>query len=224
MQRGIRFVARGAVLAVLASTISLSTGCIAPQYIHDRLKDTVDVVGLKILAGPGSKVGIGFGAAKTGLNFGYYRFEKFGFQGRAMGVSEETGFEIFAPADHSLEAVWGNKELFDMVAEFNKVDGYASREALFDAEFTYPRRRYHVPDGFHMGDAAPGLFFPPAPFMPTGLMGLGDIQITFAPLFAGVEVNFSFYQLADWFLGWFYIDLAKDDARNYEPVGPREDE
>lgn len=212
-------VARCALAVVIAGSLTCSAGC---SYLHDRLKDTVDIMGFKLVGGPGVKIGVGFGSAKTGFNVGYYRFEKFGFQGRAMGVVEETGLELLAPADHSLEAVWGNKELFDMVEEFKAIDGYPSRAALFDAELTYPRRRFHVPDGFHLNDAAPGVFLLDAPFFPTGLLGLGDIQVT-AALFAGVEVNFSFYQLADWFTSWFYIDIAKDDQRNYEPVGPRED-
>lgn len=32
----------------------------------------MDVIGVKILAGPGVKFGVGFGAAKTGLMIGYY--------------------------------------------------------------------------------------------------------------------------------------------------------
>lgn len=200
------------LIAALCVFAACSSGC---TFAKDRLKDTVDVFGLKLLGGPGSKIGIGFGAAKTGFNFGYYRFEKFGFQGRAMGVTEETGLEVVAPADHHLEAVWGNRELWDMVAEFQKVDGYESRAKLFEEEFQYPRRRFHTPDGFHITDAMPIYF-------PTGFMGLGDMQMTFAPLFFGVEFNFSFYQLVDWFAGWFYIDIAKDDSRNYTPVGPPE--
>lgn len=201
------------LVAALCAFAAANAGC---QYAHDRLKDSVDVFGFKLVGGPGSKVGIGFGAAKTGFNFGYYRFEKFGFQGRAMGVTEETGIEFIAPADHHLEAVWGNRELFDMVAEFQAIDGYASRAALFDYELTYPRRKFHTADGFHIADAAPLSF-------PNLFLQLGDIQMTFVPLFFGVEINLSFYQLADWFTSWFYIDIAKDDARNYTPVGPSED-
>ena len=64
---------------------------------------------------------------------------------------------------------------------------------------------------------------PAAPVsFPNPFLRLGDIQLTFAPLFGGFEVNWSFYQLADWILGWFYIDIAKDDSRNYTPVGPTE--
>lgn len=208
------------VAAAALLAVSLGSGC---TYMHDRVKDAIDIGGAKWVWGPGSKVGIGFGAAKTGFNFGYYRFEKFGFQGRAAGVFEETGLEIFAPVDHHLEAVWGNKELFDMVEEFQKVDGVASRAALFDEELTYPRRKFHTPDGFHMGDAAPGAFYPPMVFVPTGLLGLGDVQATFAPLFVGVEINFSIYQFVDFLGGWLYVDIAKDDTRNYTPVGPREE-
>jgi hypothetical protein len=206
-----------AATALLA--IAASSGC---TYVHDRLKDAVDIFGVKIVAGPGAKFGMGFGSAKTGFMFGYYRFEKFGFQGRAMGAMEETGLEFFAPADHHLEAIWGNKELFDMVAEFQAIDGYPSRAALFDEELTYPRRRYHVPDGFHLGDAAPGVFYPPFVLVPTGALGLGDFQFT-AALFFGFEFNISFYQLADFIAGFFYIDIAKDDTRNYTPVGPHEE-
>lgn len=209
------------LLLVCALFCALAAGTTGCTFTRDRLKDTVDVFGFKVLGGPGSKIGIGIGAAKTGLNFGYYRFEKFGFQGRAMGVTEETGLEIGAPADHHLEAVWGNRELFDMVAEFQAIDGYASRAALFDYELTYPRRKYHTPDGFHLGDV--DTLGPWVSFFPTGVLGLGDIQMTFAPAFFGLEVNFSIYQLVDWFLGWFYIDIAKDDARNYTPVGPTEE-
>ncbi|MFC1706284.1 hypothetical protein ACFL59_05585 [Planctomycetota bacterium] len=211
MHRIVRTVARVALAGTLLCALTATSGCI---YMHDRLKDTVDIVGAKVLAGPGSKVGIGVGAAKTGLNLGYYRFEKFGFQGRAMGVVEETGLEILAPADHSIEAVWGNRELFDMVQEYKKIDGAKSRASLFDTELTYPRRRFHVPDGFHLAD--------PTPFGVTAL-SLGDVQFTFAPLFVGFELNFSLYQLVDWALGWFYIDIAKDDNRNYKPLGPPED-
>jgi hypothetical protein len=208
------------VLAALALSLATANGC---TYARDRLKDTVDIAGFKILGGPGSKVGLGFGSAKTGFNFGYYRFEKFGFQGRAMGVWEETGIELLAPADHRLEAVWGNKEIFDQVAEFQLLDGITPRSALFDKDLTYPRYRFNTVDGFHLSDAAPGVFYPPTVLIPTGLLGLGDVQFTFAPAFVGFELNLSFYQLADWFLGWFYIDIAKDDHRNYTPIGPRND-
>ncbi len=214
------------LVAAVALAASAASGCAAilgvaakvtgSTYLHDRFKDSLDRGGFKIVAGPGSKVGLGFGAAKTGFSFGYYRFEKFGWQGRAMGAWEETGIEFIAPADHELRAIWGNREIFDMVEEFRRIDGVASRAALFDEELTYPRPRYHAADGFHITDAAPVFF-------PTGLMGLGDIQLTFAPLFVGVELNFSLWQEIDFWLGWFYIDIAKDDTRNYTPVGPRED-
>ena len=49
-----------------------------------------------------------------------------------------------------------------------------------------------------------------------------DKLCTVAPIFAGLEANFSAYQLADWILGWFYVDIAKDDLRNYKPLGPTE--
>jgi hypothetical protein len=201
--------------ACLAALPVVSSGC---TFAHDRFKDAVDVIGFKVLAGPGVKFGMGFGAAKTGMNFGYYRFEKFGFQGRAAGVWEETGTEFMAPADHRLEAVWGNKELFDMVAEFQEIDGASSRAGLLDIELTYPRRRFHVPDGLHLGDT--GVFYPAG--LHPGFLGMGDFQFT-AALFAGFEFNFSLYQLADFFLGWLYIDVAKDDTRNYTPVGPTEE-
>lgn len=201
---------KGAICVLFAS-VALGSGC---TYTQDRLKDFVDITGLKMVWGPGVKAGFGVGAAKTGLMLGYYRFEKFGWQGRAMGVTEETGLEIFAPADHDLKAVWGNKELFDMVAEFKEVDGYASRAGLFDLELTYPRRRYHVPDGFHIADAAPASF--------PGFVSLGDMQATFA-LFVGLEANLSLFQFADFWGGWFGVDIAKDDARNYTPVGPTEE-
>jgi len=203
---------RSYLVAPLLVALAFSAGC---TYLHDRLKDTIDVGGAKIVAGPGVKAGIGIGAAKTGFNFGYYRFDKFGFQGRAMGVWEETGVEILAPADHHLEAVWGNKEIFDQVEEFQRVDGVSSRAALFDEELTYPRRRYLTSDGLHLADEG----FPGGVLLPPGWLAIGDIQLTFAAL-AGVEVNFSFYQLVDWFCGWFYIDIAKDDSRNYKPLGP----
>ena len=208
------------LVAAIVAFAAAGSGC---TFSQDRLKDLIDVGGFKFLGGPGSKVGIGFGAAKTGFSFGYYRFEKVGFQGRAMGVSEETGLEFIAPADHHLEAVWGNRELFDMVAEFQAIDGYASRAALFDYELTYPRRRYHTPDGFHLTDIAGGPLTLPLVFFPSGFLGLGDFQFTFAPLFFGVEFNLSIYQLFDFLAGFFYIDIAKDDARNYTPVGPHEE-
>jgi hypothetical protein len=220
------------LVAILLIGASTTTGCAAvlgtlakitgSTYLHDRFKDCMDVDGFKLVAGPGSKVGIGFGPAKTGLNFGYYRFEKFGWQGRAAGAFEETGLEILAPVDHQLTAIWGNREIFDMVEEFRRIDGVESRAALFDQELTYPRPRYHTPGGFHVSDM--GLEYPPAVLIPTGLLGAGDIQVTLVPLFLGIEFNFSLYQLADYLAGWFYIDIAKDDTRNYTPVGPREDQ
>jgi hypothetical protein len=208
------------LLAAIMAFAAAGSGC---TFAQDRLKDLVDVGGLKFVGGPGSKVGIGFGAAKTGFTIGYYRFEKFGFQGRAMGVTEETGLEFLAPADHHLEAVWGNRELFDMVAEFQAIDGYASRAALFDYELTYPRRRFHTPDGFHLTDIDAVPFDLPLVFFPTGLLGLGDMQLTFAPLFFGVELNLRIYHLFDYLAGCLYIDNPKDDARNYTPVGPHEE-
>jgi hypothetical protein len=202
-------------LFVAAALLALcaSTGC--ATYAHDRLKDAVDIVGFKFLAGPGFKLGIGVGAAKTGLNFGYYRFEKVGFQGRAMGIFEETGTEFLAPIDHHLDAVWGNKELFDMVAEFQRIDGVTPRAALFDDALTYPQPRFHTTDGLLIGDIDPIALFP------LGLTSLGDFQFT-AAAFLGVEFNFSFFQFADFIAGWFGLDPAKDDTRNYTPVGPKE--
>ncbi|GIW72846.1 MAG: hypothetical protein KatS3mg102_2388 [Planctomycetota bacterium] len=217
MRRSAAVRVRLLLAAAASACLPLASGC---TFAHDRIKDAVDIVGFKLVAGPGTKVGLGFGAAKTGMMLGYYRFQKFGFQGRAMGVWEETGTELFAPADHRLEAVWGNKELFDMVAEFQLVDGTSSRAALFDLELTYPRRRYHVPDGLHIGDI--GAFHPV--FMHPGLLGLGDVQITVVPLFLGFELNLSLYQLADFVAGWVGIDIARDDTRNYTPVGPTEEQ
>ncbi len=205
----VAFVAVG-LLAVTAGT----SGC--ATYALDRLKDTADIFGFKFLAGPGVKFGVGVGATKTGFNFGYYRFDKYGFQGRAAGHLEETGLEFLMPADHHLEAVWGNKELFDMVEEFQRLDGIMARGALFDFELTYPRRRFHTTEGLHMSDAWPGFTYFPV------LLSFGDIQFTAALVF-GVEFNLSFYQFADWLVGWFTLDIAKDDARHYTPIGPRED-
>src|SRR5438270_12114051 len=117
------------LVAALCAFAAANVGC---TFAKDRLKDTVDIFGFKIVGGLGSKVWIGFGGAHTGFNFGYYRFEKFGWQGRAMGMTEETGIEFIAPADHHLEAVWDNRELFDMLAEYQKIDGYASRAGPSD--------------------------------------------------------------------------------------------
>ncbi len=100
-----------------------------------------------------------------------------------------------------------------MIAEYQRVDGTVPRAALFDQDFQYPQYKFHVPDGFHMGDIDPV-----SPF-PLGLTTLGDFQFT-AAIFFGVEFNFSLYQLADFLTGWFGFDIAKDDTRNYKPVGP----
>ena len=54
-------------------------------------------------------------------------------------------------------------------------------------------------------------------------------RIATAAIFVGLEIDFSFWQLIDFFLGWFHIDIAKDDQWNrnfdeFEDVQPPPEE
>jgi hypothetical protein len=194
-------------------------GCV--NTAKDVGLDFVDIFGLKIVAGKGSKIGIstdilisskahdldsapynpmvkGFDTVYTGLNFGYYDYRKYGWKGRAFGIWQERGWEFLFPLDHDITPVDGNVYLFDSVYDYRDRDVYIPSGRSFEHMMSYPKSRFH-----HWG----------------------DIQVTAVPLFFGLELNLSPHEMADFMLGLLsfgHIDIADDDSRNYTPIGRRE--
>lgn len=214
MRRGSRLVVCGLAL--------LMGGC---NFMQDRVLDFVDVWGMKFVAGKGMKFGIEFGNSYmsteyedffasplpmvTGLRrhllppnpvFGYYDFEKYGFQSRAAGVWRDKGVDMLGPVDRKLRVVAGNDYLFESVDEFN--EGYRNApERANTVPLDYRQPRYHY---------------------------ITDIHVAMA-FIVGLEFDFSPWQLVDFFLGWFHIDIVKDDQWNrtfdeFEDVQPAPEE
>jgi hypothetical protein len=183
-------------------------GCASPgSYAQDRVLDFIDIFGLKLLAGKGVKIGAELGNSYKytayddffggpivgGLRrhitppnpiIGYYDFEEYGFQGRAAGVWRDKGIDLLGPIDRKLRAVAGNDYLYESVDEFN--EGFKNAPETVPVPLDYPQPKYHY---------------------------TGDIHL-YAASFIGAQIDFSSYQLADFVLGWFHIDIVKDDSWN----------
>lgn len=195
------------VLAI-ALAASLFAGCTSPgSYAQDRVLDFIDIFGVKVVAGKGTKVGAEIGNSykytayddffggpvASGLRrhifppnpiIGYYDFEKYGFQSRAAGVWRDKGIDILGPIDRKMRVVAGNDYLYESVDEFN--EGFKNAPETVPVPLDYPQPKYHY---------------------------VGDVHL-YAAAFLGLEVDFSGYQLADFILGWFHVDIVKDDAWN----------
>ena len=214
MRRASRLVMCGLALAM--------GGC---SFMQDRVLDFVDVWGMKFVAGKGFKFGIELGNSYmstqyedffasplpliSGLRrhilppnpvFGYYDFEKYGFQSRAAGVWRDKGVDFLGPVDRKLRVVAGNDYLFESVDEFN--EGYRrAPDRANTVPLDYPQPRYHY---------------------------ISDIHFA-AAFIVGIEFDMSMWQLFDFFLGWFHIDIVKDDQWNrtfdeFEDVQPSPEE
>ncbi|MBI3724715.1 hypothetical protein HY251_12275 [bacterium] len=194
--------------AFLLATSSLLGGCQSvSSYFQDRVLDFVDIFGFKIVAGKGCKAGIEIGNSflateyedfffspiTPGIRrhllppnpvFGYYDFEKFGFQSRACGIWRDKGIDLFGPVDRKLRAIAGNDYIYESVDEFN--EWYRKNPERTSVPLDYRQPKYHE---------------------------ILDIHCYLA-LFFGIEFDFSPWQLADFLLGWFHIDICKDDAWN----------
>lgn len=199
--------AKGLLVAFLFAT-SLTTGCsTVGSYFQDRVLDFVDIWGFKIVAGKGIKFGaeLGYGNMSTeyddffaspivsglrrhilppNLVFGWYDFEKFGFQSRAAGIWRDKGVDILGPVDKKLRAVAGNDYLYESVDEFN--DNWRKTPERANVVVDYRQPKYHY---------------------------ISDLHLTMAFIF-GFEVDLSMWQFMDFILGWFHIDIVKDDAWN----------
>ena len=190
--------------AAAALVLTLGGCSSAASYMNDRVLDFVDVFGVKWLFGKGLKAGLEIGNSflateyedfmLLGLRrhllppsfvFGYYDFEKYGFQSRAAGIWRDKGVDLFGPVDRKLRVVAGNDYLFESVDEFNEWYRRAPSRAN-TVPLDYRQPRYHY---------------------------ITDVHFT-AAFMVGIEVSFSTWQLVDFFLGWFHIDIVKDDAWN----------
>ena len=195
--------------AFLFASSSLLGGCQSvSSYFQDRVLDFVDIWGFKVVAGKGLKFGIELGNGFTATQyedffmspllipgirrhilppnpvFGYYDFEKFGFQERAAGIWRDKGIDIFGPVDRRLRAVAGNDYLYESVDEFN--EWYRKTPERSHVPLDFPQPKYHE---------------------------VWDIHFYMAAFF-GFEFDLSPWQFADFILGWFHIDICKDDAWN----------
>ncbi len=150
-------------------------------YCEDRLLDLVDIVGIKILAGGGVKAGIGIGPYRSPASVGWYNYSKYGFEGRAAGIWQESGGELIFPLEHEITAREGNRGLFENVDEYYDIVAASENVSSYRE---YPLNRYR---------------------------NYGDIQVTAFPFFVGVEANISPVQIGDFILGWLTIDIVQDD-------------
>jgi hypothetical protein len=212
-----RFMRKPTSLVAAALVVTLG-GC---SFLEDRVLDFVDVWGIKFVAGKGMKVGVEIGNSHlateyedffaspmpliTGLRrhllppnpiIGYYDFEKYGFQSRAAGIWRDKGVDLFGPVDRKLRVVAGNDYLFESVDEFNEWYRRAPERAN-TVPLDYRQPRYHY---------------------------ISDIHIA-AAFIVGWEFDVSMWQLVDFWLGWFHIDIVKDDQWNrtfdeFEDVQP----
>lgn len=206
---------KGRRLSLLAAFLLLGTpllgGCQSvSSYFQDRVLDFVDIWGFKLCAGKGIKFGAEFGNSflateyedfffspiGSGLRrhilppnpvFGYYDFEEFGFQGRAAGIWRDKGIDMFGPVDRKLRVVAGNDYIYESVDEFN--EWYRKTPERSNVPLDYRQPKYHYVTDIHI-------------FLPI------------IPLITVLEFDFSPWQLADFILGWFHIDICKDDAWN----------
>lgn len=208
--------ARKAGCLVVLGLLSM-TGCTSTpgrssvsSYLQDRVLDFVDIFGFKFLAGKGLKFGIEIGNSHLGteyedffasplplitglrrhilppnLIFGYYDFEKYGWQGRAAGIWRDKGFDFLGPVDRKLRVVGGNDYLFENVDEFN-VWYRRAPERANTVPLDYRQPRYHY---------------------------ISDVHFA-AAFIIGIEGYVSPWQMVDFLLGWFHIDIVKDDAWN----------
>lgn len=192
------------LVTVLLLSLLGGSGCQSVKtYVKDRGYDFMDMTGIKVCAGKGFRVGfdMGYGVISPvyemfgldlerivtppGIMFGYHDLFKFGYQGRAVGVWRDRGVEILATIDRNLKADTGNTFLFESVDEFNDIYKSAPERAVA-VPLDYPQYRYHY--SF-------------------------DLQLALVAFF-GFEIDLSFFQATDFFLGIFGLDIALDDARN----------
>jgi hypothetical protein len=182
-------------------------GC---SFLEDRVLDFVDIWGFKVVAGKGMKIGFELGNSYMSTEYedfffsplpglsglrrhllppnpilGYYDFEKYGFQSRAAGVWRDKGVDMLGPVDRKLRVVAGNDYLFESVDEFN-VWYRRAPERANTVPFDYRQPRYHYITDVHM----------------------------YAAFMFGIEFDVSPWQLMDFILGWFHIDIVKDDQWN----------
>src|SRR5579872_458304 len=161
--------------AFLLATSSLLGGCQSvSSYFQDRVLDFVDIFGFRIVGGKGMKVGVEIGNSFLATEyedfflspfirrhilppnpvFGYYDFEKFGFQGRAAGIWRDKGIDIAGPVDRKLRAIAGNDYIYESVDEFN--EWYRKNPERSNVPLDYPQPKYHEDWDIHIYAA---LFF-----------------------------------------------------------------
>jgi len=183
-------------------------GCQSPgSYFEDRALDFVDIWGMKLCVGKGFKFGMEIGNSFLSTEYenffeagivrnillanpviGYYDFEEYGFQGRACGIWREKGIDLFGPVDRKLRAVAGNDYIFESVDEWNEWYRKSPDRSTVPLDFRQPK--YHYITDIHL-------------WLPLPI-----------PLVTETEIDFSPWQLADFILGWFHIDICKDDSWN----------
>jgi len=198
----------------LAGALVLSLG--GCSFLQDRVLDFVDIFGVRFVAGKGLKFGLEIGNSTLATEyedfffiagirrhlfppnfvFGYYDFEKYGFEGRAAGVWRDKGFDLLGPIDRKIRVVAGNDYLFESVDEFNAWYRRAPDRAN-TVPLDYRQPRYHY---------------------------ISDLHFSMA-FIVGFEFDFKPWQMVDFFLGWFHIDIVKDDQWNrtydeFEDVQP----
>ena len=200
-------------VAVLSVVVVLALSCGCAHYFHDRALDAADMFGAKVIAGNGAKIGFdmrltqGPSSLTPGLEFGFYNYKKYGFQGRALGIWEEKGYDFLFPFDREQKAIKGNKFFFECVDEWKKItaDYQAGGPEVF-----FPFPGWPVTPVVTAVQSGNEYFVYPHYYYHHGM----DLQLTVVPAFFGLELSISPYQIADFLTGWLYLDIAQDDYRN----------
>lgn len=159
----------------------------ACQYARDRWNDTLDVLPLSMTLGPGLYASANV-TQFLGTGIGFYKGTALGwFPTEGPDAKEPEHLERFQIGDHmSAGLILGDYHFPDP----GRMDEYG---ILY----------WFVP----MQRKGAGLRFP---FAPTSAL---DVTVRAHVGVIGARVTFSPGNLADWFLGWFGLDIANDDVR-----------
>lgn len=177
------------VLAVLA----LTTLCGACTYLVDRWNDTLDILPLSVTLGPGLYASANV-TQFCGAGIGLYTGVTAGwFPTEGPAAREPKHLERFQAGPHMSAGF--------VLGDFHMPD--PGRMTEYGILYWFiPKRRKGIPAGY--------------PFAPTSSL---DVTVRAHVALIGARVTFSLGNLADWALGWFGLDIAADDAREW-PAPP----
>ena len=162
------------------------------RYFADRFWDVTDVMGIRL--GSGTTALVNVRATKlVGVGAGYFKGDKFGFDGRAAGYYEEERAEAGILMAHWLKynrtPENGSRFLFDK-RFFPKQNEIARVETGVPVEKRWVNELYDKDR-----DAL-------------------DIHVGVGVLPFAMDFDFSIIELADFLVGWLTVDISSDDTLN----------